>query len=229
MTSMWPAVALYARVSTAGKGQDPETQLRDLRREAARREWTIIDTYVDEGWSGRKAKRPELDRMLDDMRRGRFGAVMVWKLDRLGRSLQHLVELIDAFRENEIEFVSVMDPAFDTTSATGKLMFQMTGAFAEYESNLIGERVKAGLARRRAEGKTLGRVRVPLDIDLATLLMAGGKSLTATAKAMNCNKGTLKTRLMEAGRWPVMVDLEAVNKPPGENTPQGPVNKPSDT
>ena len=199
-------VALYARVSTKDKGQDPEMQLHELQAVAKQRGWVVVDTYVDTGWSGRKERRPELDRMLDDMKRGRFQLIAVWKLDRLGRSLQHLVKLLDGF-------VSLRDAGIDSTSATGRLMFQIIGAFAEYESNLISERVTAGIARRRAKGLPTGRQRVTLDVGAAETLLRRGKSLTATAKAMNANRATLKTRLLEAGKWPVAVEPGPDNKP----------------
>ena len=124
-------VALYARVSTL-HGQDVGLQLDELRQVAGQRGWDLVEEYVDEGVSGAKASRPGLDRLLADAQRGRFDVVLVWKLDRLGRSLQHLLGVLDGLAGWGVGFASVRDAGIDTTTPAGRLMLQILGAFADY-------------------------------------------------------------------------------------------------
>ena len=147
--------SIYARVSTA-QGQSVEMQLRDLRELAARRGFEIVREYCDEGFSGAKDSRAALNRMLADAHAGRFNAVLVWKLDRLGRSLLHLVRLLEEFRRTGVELVSFSE-GLDFTTTTGKLLFQIISAFAEFERDCIRERVLAGMRNARAKGKRIGR------------------------------------------------------------------------
>ncbi len=127
-----PRVALYARVSTTGKGQDVGLQLDELRAVAAQRGWRLIGEYVDDGVSGKREKRPSLDRLLADAKRARFDVVLVWKLDRLARSLQHLLRLLSDLDAAGVGFASLRDPGIDTTTPTGRLLLQLLGAFADY-------------------------------------------------------------------------------------------------
>jgi DNA invertase Pin-like site-specific DNA recombinase len=142
-------------VST-NNGQDPELQLRELREYAIRRGWQIVEEYTDHGVSGTKASRPALDRLMTDAHRRRFDAVLVWKLDRFGRSLRHLVNALAEFEAKGIAFVSLRDN-LDLSTPSGRLMFQIIGAMAEFERSLIVERVKAGMRNARAKGKRIGR------------------------------------------------------------------------
>src|ERR1043165_1313701 len=148
--------ALYARVSTANNGQDPQVQLRELREYADRRGWTIAGEYVDIGISGTKEKRPELDRLMADAHKRRFDVVVVWKFDRFARSVSHLLRALETFKAQGIEFVSFSEQ-MDTRTPAGKMVFTVLGAVAELERSLIVERVKAGLRNARAKGKRLGR------------------------------------------------------------------------
>ncbi len=154
--SIPPKVALYLRVSTSS--QTTDNQRHELERIAALRAWTIVEVYIDQGISGSKGRsdRPDLDRMLKDAVRGKFDLIAVWSLDRLGRSLQHLIETV-----NELQAVGVdlymHQQALDTTTPYGKLAFSIFGAFAEFERSLIRERVKAGLERAKRNGTKLGR------------------------------------------------------------------------
>ena len=173
--------AVYARVSTTAN-QSVEMQLRDLRELAARRGLEIVREYCDEGVSGAKDSRPALDKMLEDGRTGRFRAVLVWKLDRLGRSLLHLVRLLEEFRRIGVELISFSE-GFDFTTTTGKLLFQIISAFAEFERDCIRERVRAGMRNARANGRRIGRP--PL-----TELTSGVKS--AIAQAYLSGKGSLR-------------------------------------
>lgn len=196
MTNKPPRTAIYARVST--DDQDVQVQLDELRAEAERRGWRIIDTYADEGVSGSRESRPELDRLLGDVRAGRVDLVAVWKLDRLGRSMQHLIQLLDVLKRHDVGFVSLRDAGIDTTSATGTLMLQLLAAFSEYELAILKERTRAGLARARRQGKTLGRPRNELDLRAARVLIGQGHSLRETASMLDVPRATLSRRLREA-------------------------------
>jgi len=148
--------AIYARVSTANNGQDPMMQTRELREYCERRGWSIASEYIDVGVSGSKEKRPELNKLFIDAHRRRFDVVLVWKLDRFGRSLRHLVNSLAELESLGIDFVSFRDN-LDLTTPSGRLMFQIIGAMAEFERALIQERVKAGMRNARAKGRRIGR------------------------------------------------------------------------
>jgi DNA invertase Pin-like site-specific DNA recombinase len=149
-------VALYSRVSTNTGQQSPEMQLRELREYVSRRGWRIVDEYTDHGVSGAKESRPALNRLMADAHRRRFDAVLVWKLDRFGRSLRHLVNALAEFEALGIAFVSLRDN-LDLSTPAGRLMFQIIGAMAEFERTLIAERVKAGMRNAQAKGHRMGR------------------------------------------------------------------------
>ncbi len=149
-------VALYARVSTANNGQDPSMQTRELREYCDRRGWRFAGQYVDEGISGTKDSRPELNKLMADAHRRRFDAVVVWRFDRFARSVSHLLRALETFKALGIEFVSLSEQV-DTSTPTGRMVFTVLGAVAELERSLIAERVKAGLRNARAKGKRLGR------------------------------------------------------------------------
>jgi DNA invertase Pin-like site-specific DNA recombinase len=147
-------IALYIRNSTNEDKQNPETQIRPLKEKCEREGWNFV--IFQEFASGAKQSRPELDKMLQRIRAGEFDAIMVWRLDRLGRSLQHLLQLIEEFKNKNVKFISLTE-GFDTSTAQGELFFSIAGAFAQFERKLIQERVNAGLDRAKKEGKTLGR------------------------------------------------------------------------
>jgi DNA invertase Pin-like site-specific DNA recombinase len=152
-------IAIYARVSTMNTHQSPEMQLLELRDYAERRGWKVVEEYVDAGVSGSKDSRPALNCLMADACHRRFDAVLVWKLDRYGRSLRHLVNALAELEGLGIAFVSLHDN-LDLSTPSGRLMFQIIGAMAEFERALIQERVRAGLRNARAKGKRLGRPRV---------------------------------------------------------------------
>ncbi len=188
-------VALYARVSTTNKQQDPALQLRELRAYARRRGFKVVEEYVDQA-SGIKERRPGLDALMDDARRRRFDAVLVWKLDRFARSLKHLVNALAEFEALGVAFVSFRDN-LDLTTPAGRLMFQIIGAMAEFERSLIVERVRAGIANARAKGIRLGRPRLFVGLAKAQRLRAEGLSLHNTAKKLGISRATL-TRALDA-------------------------------
>jgi len=118
--------------------------------------YKVAEKYVDNGFSGKTTQRPEFERLIGDIRANRLDCIVVYKIDRFGRSLRHLLNLLEEFRNRKVDFVSITQP-IDTTTATGKMFWQILGVFAEFERTLIVERTNAGLARARKEGKTLGR------------------------------------------------------------------------
>jgi DNA invertase Pin-like site-specific DNA recombinase len=182
-------VALYARVSTF-LGQDPEMQLRELRAFAASRGWTVTDEYVDRGVSGSKDRRPKLDLLMGGAKRRAFDIVLVWKLDRFARSVKHLVTAIAEFEALSVQFVSLRDN-LDLTTPSGRLMFHVIGAMAEFERSLIQERVRAGLRNARAKGQRLGRPAVNIPQAKVQRLRAQGLSWSRIAEATGVAKATL--------------------------------------
>ena len=181
-------VALYARVSTLN-GQDPEMQLSELREYASRRGWTITREYVDYGVSGSKESCPQLNRLTEDAHRRAFDAVLVWKIDRYGRSLKHLVNSLADLSAYGVAFVSFRDN-LDLSTPSGRLMFQIIGAMAEFERSLIQERVKAGLRNARARGKKFGRPRVHVDAARVAELRRNGLSWSQVCRTLNVSEGS---------------------------------------
>jgi len=192
-------VSLYARVSTANGKQDTETQLMPLREFCAQRGWEVYKEYVDNGISGTKESRPALDAMLKDAGRGKFNAILCWKLDRVGRSLKHLIGLLAELEAVHVAFVSLSDN-LDLTTPQGRLMFQIIGAMAEFERSLIVERVTAGMARARAKGHLPGRKRQALDFVAIRARMTAGDSLRTVAKSLEISPALLSKRLREGAR-----------------------------
>ncbi len=182
-------VALYARVST--NQQDPEVQLLELRNLVAARGWTISREYVDAGISGASTSRPELSRMLVDAHRGCFAGILVWRLDRLGRSLRHLVTVVEDLLARGIEVISATEPHMDSTTPTGRLLRNIFASVAEYEREMIRERVIAGLRKAKASGKRLGRPRAVLNRLRIEKLRGEGMSWREIARKMDVSKSTI--------------------------------------
>jgi DNA invertase Pin-like site-specific DNA recombinase len=181
-------VALYARVSTLNY-QDPEMQLAELREYAGRRGWQIVEEFTDQGVSGCKESRPALNRLMSDACRRRFDAVLVWKIDRFGRSLKHLVNALAELAALGVAFVSLHDN-LDLSTPSGRLMFQIIAAMAEFERALIQERVRAGIRNARAKGRRLGRPRVIVDASRVATLRARGNSWSQVQAELGVSKGT---------------------------------------
>jgi DNA invertase Pin-like site-specific DNA recombinase len=182
-------VALYARVSTANGQQDPEMQLRELREYAQHREWQIAGEYVDYG-CGSKESRPWLNRLFADVHSRRCDVVLVWKIDRFGRSLKHLINSLADLAAYGVAFVSLRDN-LDLSTPSGRLMFQIIGAMAEFERALIQERIRAGLRNARAKGKRLGRPKADVDRTAVARLRESGASWRAISKRLHIPVATL--------------------------------------
>lgn len=178
--------AVYARVSTIE--QTAENQLLELRRYVAARGWELVE-YVDTGLSGAKDRRPALDRLISDSRKRRIDVLVCWRLDRLGRSLRHLIALLDDLQALGVAFVSLAE-GIDATTPAGKLQMHILGAIAEFERERIRERVLAGLERARRDGRRLGRPkrRVPVE----RLHQVAGLALGTAANRLGVSRSTLK-------------------------------------
>ncbi len=185
-------VALYARVSTGG--QTVENQLRELHAVAERLGWVVVAEFVDQGISGAKgrADRPALDAMLKAVIRREVDVVAAWSVDRLGRSLQELVGILNELREREVDLY-LHQQGLDTATPSGRAMYQMLGVFAEFERAIIIERIKAGMTRAKAQGKRLSRPLTPEEIqERIRELRAKGHSLRWIGEELGVGKSTVE-------------------------------------
>ncbi len=191
-------VAIYTRVST--DGQTVTNQLRELRAVAKRHGWRVVKEFNDKGISGAngREKRPGFDALCKGAVRRDFDLVMAWSVDRLGRSLEHLVSFLSDIHANGVDLY-LHQQGIDTTTPTGKAMFQMCGVFAEFERAMIQNRINAGLARAKAQGKVLGRPKVNGDTEKAVLAgIAQGTGKRKLAKQLGIGVSTVKRVLAEA-------------------------------
>jgi DNA invertase Pin-like site-specific DNA recombinase len=191
-------VGIYARVSTSE--QTPANQLDALRIFGAARGWEVTE-FVDHGVSGAKERRPALDELLRAVRKRKIDAVACVKLDRLARSVRHLVSLAQEFESLGVHLI-VLDQAIDTTTPSGRLLFHVLASIAEFERDLIRDRVKAGMARARRAGKRLGR---PHAIDgvwdqIRPLIESGALSQAAAARQLKVSRTTVWRALQETER-----------------------------
>ena len=184
--------ALYLRVSS--NDQNPETQRYDLLQLVQQRGLTIVDEYVDK-LSGARARRPGLDRLMSDARRGRFDVVVVWAFDRLARSVRHFLETLDELNHLNIGFVSFREN-IDTSGPLGRAMIIIVSAVAELERNLIVERVKAGMRRAKLEGQHIGRPKLIVDRDAVLRDRQRGISIRQLAKMHRLSRTSI-TRVLE--------------------------------
>ena len=180
-------VAIYARCSTFD--QHVENQLLELRRYTGARGWRVFAEYVDEGVSGVRESRPRLDAMMRDAKRRRFDAVVVAKLDRLGRSLKHLIFLMEELQALGVGLVSLGE-SIDTTTPAGRLQIHVLSAVAQFERDRLRERVIAGLRRCRAEGKRLGRPKAEVPVERVRSVVH--LTVDAAAEALGVSRSTLK-------------------------------------
>lgn len=192
-----PAIALYARVSTSDQTTEP--QLHALRQYAALRGGPA-EEYVDAGVSGAKDRRPALDQLLADARRRKVSALVVTKLDRLARSTRHLANLGAELEALGVDLV-VLDQSIDTGTPAGRLLFNVLGAIAEFERDLIRERVRAGMAAARRAGKPVGRPRAIGPREAARLreLLDAGESDRAIARTLGCGAATVAREAVRLG------------------------------
>ena len=198
--------ALYLRVST--DRQDCANQLPDLERYIAARGWELTKRYVDTGISGSTERRPALDELVKDARRRRFDALVVWRLDRLGRNLRHLVLMIDELHALGIAFVTLAE-GIDATTPAGRLQLHVLAAIAEFERARVGERVRAAHVRARAAGRRIGRPRH--QITDADLTRTAGLTTRAAAKMLKVSPA-LVSRL-RAERSQTLPRIEEQNTP----------------
>jgi DNA invertase Pin-like site-specific DNA recombinase len=186
-------VAIYSRVSTYE--QNPQAQILDLRQMAAQRGFEIVVEYTDR-LSGTKARRPGLDELMRDARRGRFDIVLVWASDRIARSVKHFLEVLDELSRLNIEYVSFREN-IDTGGPLGRAVVTIIGVVAELERSLIAERVKAGLRRARLEGRHIGRPALALDRDAILRDHRLGQSLGQLARTYCASRATIHRVLQQ--------------------------------
>lgn len=218
-TTRKPRVALYARVST--REQSPDMQLAELRQVADQRGWEIVSQHIDRGWSGKTDRRPGLDALLADAAAAKFDVVAVFKLDRLARSLRHLVEMLDRFQSYGVALVSIHDAGIDATTPSGRLMTHLVAAFAEFERSLIVERVRSGLDNARRRGVKVGRPRAAFDLARARRLHEAGHHFREIARMLNVGP----TTIWRALRTPASTVSEPPALPPALAAPEVPVFK----
>jgi DNA invertase Pin-like site-specific DNA recombinase len=189
---MQKRAAIYVRVST--DKQTVENQVAALRQIAERRGWQVVEQYSDAGISGAKGRdgRPGLDQMLNDAQRRKFDVVMSWAIDRLGRSLIDLLGTIQTLETCGVDLY-LDQQSIDTTTPAGKLMFQVCGAFGEFERSMIRQRINAGLKRAVAQGKQLGRPKVDPAIEKRIQAqLRGGKGMRKIARELGVGTGTVQ-------------------------------------
>ncbi len=188
-------VALYARVSTIDKGQDVQTQLIPLRTYAEQQGRSIYNEYIDHV-SGGTEKRPWLDQLMSDAQEKKFDIALVWRFDRMSRSTAHLINTLNIFKKLGIDFVSHQEH-IDTSTPTGQLMFTIIGAFAQFEKQIISERVKAWMHKAKSQWKIIGRKQKTVDSDTITMLRESWLSYKDIAKQVGCTAWSVQKVLYE--------------------------------
>ena len=194
--------ALYARISTLNHGQDPEVQLRELREFCHQRGFTLAQEYVDRGICGSREQRPALDKLIADCRKRIVDAVVVYRYDRFARSLRQLVNALDEFRSLGIDFISIHE-GVDTSTPNGRLVFGIFASIAEFERELIRDRVRSGLAAAKAKGKRVGRPRVAVDVRRIASLRCQGRSWAEVSRETGISKGTAQRAIADLPKTPV--------------------------
>ena len=172
-------------------------QLRDLRTYSAARQLVVFREYVDQGQSGTKDSRPQLNTLMDDARKRKLDAVIVWRFDRFARSTKHLLSALEEFRSLGVGFISYQEN-IETGTPLGQALFTIIAAVAELERNLIVERVCAGIRNAKSNGKRLGRPRQYVDHDRIAEMQSSGMSLRQIAAALNVGYGTVRAPRLRA-------------------------------
>lgn len=185
---------LYARISTLHNGQDVSMQVREFEEFCRHRNWQVIDRYIDSGISGSKDSRPELNRLMADAKRRKFDAVVVYRFDRFARSTRHLVNALAEFNALGIQFIS-MHENIDTSLPHGRLVFGIFASIAEFERDLIRERVRSGIANRKAKGLRIGRKPITLDPVKLAALRGQGCTIREIAAELKCSRGLVHKTL----------------------------------
>jgi DNA invertase Pin-like site-specific DNA recombinase len=198
-------VGLYARVST-NNGQNPEVQLRELREFCQRRGFEIAEEFVDKGISGSRERRPALDKLMVVCRKRLVDAVIVYRYDRFARSLGQLVNALEEFRALNIDFVSLHE-GVDTSTPNGRLVFGIFASIAEFERELIRDRVRSGLAAAKAKGKIIGRPKVDVDAPTIAILRHQGRSWAEITRQTGISKGTAQRAVASLPKSPVAAHL----------------------
>jgi DNA invertase Pin-like site-specific DNA recombinase len=201
--AMSKRAAIYVRVST--DKQTVENQIKALREIAERRGWEVVEQYSDAGISGSKGRdgRPGLDQMLKDASKRRFDVVMTWAIDRLGRSLIDLLGTVQTLEACGVDLY-LDQQSIDTTTPAGKLMFQITGAFAEFERSMIRQRIHAGLKRAVEQGAQLGRPKIEPAMEKRILAqLRAGKGIGKVARELGVGTGTVHRIARELGPFDV--------------------------
>lgn len=198
-------VGLYARVSTM-HGQDPNVQLRELREYCQRRGFEIAEEFVDKGISGTRERRPALDNLMIACRKRLIDAVVVYRYDRFARSLRQLVNALEDFRSLDIDFISIHE-GVDTSTANGRLVFGIFASIAEFERELIRDRVRSGLAAAKARGKHVGRPRIIVSASACALLRQQGRSWAEITRETGISKGTAQRAIAALPKTPLAVAL----------------------
>ena len=184
-------------MSTSDKGQKPEIQTAELRRYCTAREWAVTEEIIDHGYSGGTDQRPGLKRLMTLVRTRKVDVVVVTKLDRMARSLKHLVAMLDELNTLGVMFVSVTDQ-IDLSTASGRLMIHLLGSFAEFERALIRERTMSGLAFARSQGKRLGRPSNRPDVEILRL-RAEGATYTEIQRKLGISRPSVHRALIKSG------------------------------
>lgn len=182
-------VAVYVRVSTSG--QTVENQERELLAHCQRQGWQVFKVYRDEGFSGAVADRPALKEMLADARQSRFDSLLIWKIDRLARSIAHLIETLAELTGLGVGFISLTE-TINTETAQGRMLCSFLGAIGEFEREMTIARVKSGMARAAAAGVRIGRPRTGFDVNEAIRLKQDGQSWSQVAKAVGASSATVR-------------------------------------
>jgi len=190
---------IYIRVST--DTQTTQNQRRELEAFCDRQGWQIAGLYDDSGISGAKADRPGLDRMMKDAAAGRIGVVVVWKIDRLARSVVHLLQVLQSLQSAGVAFVSTTQQ-IDTTTAYGRMVLTFLGAVAEFERSLIIERVKAGIGRAKSQGVHCGRPSRDFDLSQALRMREQGIGLRGIAKTLGVGCATVHRAISAVPKAP---------------------------
>ena len=182
-------VGIYVRVSTSG--QTVENQERELLSHCQRQGWHVFKVYRDKGFSGAVADRPALKEMMADARLKAFDLLAVWKIDRIARSISHLIEVLSELKSLGVGFISLTE-AINTETAQGRMLCSFLGAIGEFEREMTIERVKSGMARAVAAGVRIGRPRAGFDVNEAIRLKQDGQSWSQVSKAVGASSATVR-------------------------------------